>query len=562
MVRKAIGIVYREVRGLHQAAYVVALFTVGSQLLALVRDRLLAHQFGAGIELDLYYAAFRVPDLLYVLFASTLSVYVLIPFVSERLGRGSDERAQRFLSQIFSLFLVIYAVLALIIALCAPQIVTLLFPGFAEHTDTLVLLMRVLLLQPLFLGISSIFGVITQLGHRFVLYALSPLLYNIGIIFGITVLYPYFGLVGIAAGVVLGAVGHVGIQLPFVQKSSVMPRGTLSFVWSDMRRVCTTSVPRALTLSLHQIVLLVLVGVASVMTAGSVSVFQFGFNLQSVPLAVIGVSYSVAAFPTLAKLFAEGKREVFTTYLVTALRHVMFWSLPIVAVLVVVRAQFVRVVLGSGAFDWNDTRLTAAVFALFIISLLAQGFNLLLVRAFYASGNTRVPFFVTLASSAGILACSLFLYEWFQGSVAFRTALESTMRVSGVPGTEILVLALGYTLVLLVHGIVLTVIASRLLPFSLKALVTHFVRALFAAFVAGFVAYSALNFFTASGLRSETFLATLTHGVVAALAGLAGAVLTYYALGSEELREVWRALRKRLFKTEVIAPQDEDHLAV
>ena len=127
MVRRVLGIVYREIRGLHQAAYVLALFTLGSQLLALVRDRMLAHEFGADASLDIYYAAFRIPDLLYVLFASTLSVYVLIPFVS-RYQHGANEAAGvRLLSQIFSLFLIAYSAIACFVMLFAPAIASLLF---------------------------------------------------------------------------------------------------------------------------------------------------------------------------------------------------------------------------------------------------------------------------------------------------------------------------------------------------------------------------------------------------------------------------------------------------
>ena len=222
---------YREVRGLHQAAYVLAVLTFGSQLLALVRDRLLAHQFGAGSELDLYYTAFRIPDLLYVLFASTLSVYVLIPFVAERMRNEHKEAAQLLLSRVFSLFVIVYIVLGLALAIGAPQVVGVVFPGLAAQHDLLVWLIRILLLQPLLLGVSSLFGVITQLQHRFVLYALSPLLYNLGIIVGLLFLYPLYGIYGLVWGVILGALAHLLIQLPLVLPRHLAPRPTLSIPW-------------------------------------------------------------------------------------------------------------------------------------------------------------------------------------------------------------------------------------------------------------------------------------------------------------------------------------------
>ena len=207
MMVKMFKIVCQEIRGLHQAVYILALFTVGSQLLAFIRDRLLAHKFGAGVELDLYYAAFQIPDLLFVLFASTLSVYVLIPFVAARVSGPDATAAKLLLSRIFSLFLITYTVVALLLLIFIPYLTPVLLPGLVEHNETLTLLIRILLLQPLFLGISSLCGVVTQLHKRFVLYALSPLIYNLGIIFGIIFLFPSLGLSGLAVGSSFGCSG-------------------------------------------------------------------------------------------------------------------------------------------------------------------------------------------------------------------------------------------------------------------------------------------------------------------------------------------------------------------
>lgn len=561
MVQSVLNIVYREVRGLHQAAYILAVFTFGSQLLALIRDRLLAHQFGAGIELDLYYTAFRIPDVLYVIFASTLSVYVLIPFVAERVGGGKAESARNLLSQIFSLFLIAYSLIALVAILFAPEIVRYLFPGFIDHAETLSTLMRILLLQPLFLGISSLLGVITQIEHRFILYAISPIVYNLGIIFGLIFLYPVLGVTGLAVGVVLGALGHVCIQIPFIAKSPLRPGLTLSFDWQSIVAVLRTSFTRAVTLSLHQLVLLGLVGFASIMTVGSVSVFQFAFNLQSVPLAIIGVSYSVAAFPLLAQLYADKKIQEFTESIVNALRHILFWSLPAIALFVVIRAQFVRVVLGSGEFDWGDTRLTAAILAIFVLSLAAQAVHLLLVRALYAVGNTRIPFYVTLFSSALALLSSLYFYTLLIGHASVYNYFASVMRLEGVSGIEVLALPLGYSFALIAHGVVLLILSRKHLFLNLRALVAPFLHSALAALVGGYVAYSTLNYFVL-GYETDTLLAVFVQGLVGGFAGLSGTILVHYLFKSRELSEISGALKKRFIKGDVVVPQDEDTLAV
>lgn len=560
MVQQVMNTVYKEIRGLHQAAYILAIFTVGSQLLALIRDRVLAHQFGAGPELDLYYTAFRIPDVLYVLFASTLSVYVLIPFVSKRLETGTDA-ARAFLSQFLTLFVLFYGVVAALAIVFAPAIAQFFFPGFAGEQETLVLLIRILLLQPLLLGISSLFGVVTQLEHRFILYAISPLLYNLGIIIGAVLLYPHMGIAGLTVGVLIGAFGHVCIQLPSVMRSPLRP--SISFAWrkSDILGVLRTSLTRAVTLSLHQIVLLGLVGFASIMATGSVSVLQFAYNLQSVPLAIIGVSYSVAAFPLLAQLYAEGKYDELRRNVTTALKHILFWSLPVITLLIVIRAQFVRTILGSGEFDWNDTRLTAAILAVFLVSLAAQAFHLFVVRALYAVGNTRIPFYVTLFSSALGLFLAFYLFMVFVSGSQLAEFFSTALRLEGVPGIEVLALPMGYSIALIVHSAVLLLAARKLIFVSLRELSISFGQAFISALAGGYVAYASLNWF-ATYWTTDTLATIFFQGFFAFLFGACVYALMQYLFGNTELREISTTLHRKFGRGTVVPPQDEDTLAI
>lgn len=555
MVRRMFNVVYQEVRGLHQAAYVLALFAFGSQLLALFRDRLLANEFGAGSTLDIYYAAFRIPDLLFVLLASTLSVYVLIPFVTKARESEGDDSARNLLSQVFTLFLIAYCLISVVLFISMPLLSKWLFPGITDQ-ELLVNLSRILLLQPFLLGISSLFGVITQMGHRFVLYALSPLIYNLGIISGIILFYPLFGLSGLVVGVVVGAFGHMLIQLPMVQSSPLRFRLNFKFYWPEILAILRLSAPRAITLSLGQLVLLVLVGFASLMTAGSVSVFQFAYNLQAVPLSVIGVSYSVAAFPLLAELYAKKQFDLFNHHLATALRHVIFWSVPVIALIIVLRAQVVRVVLGSGAFDWADTRLTAAVLALLSITLLAQVINLLIVRSFYASGHTWLPFFVTLFGSVLAVITSIGFYMVYQAHNEIHFAISTFMRLEGVAGSEVLALAFGYSLAVIIQSIILFVVFRRVANFIFVGMWRTLIVATMAAIVGGVSAYIALNFFVA-GINPETLIGIFIQGLLAGIIGILGIVLTYIGFDSPELREVYTSFQKKLFRTDVVAPQEE-----
>lgn len=554
MVRRVFNFVYREVRGLHQAAYILALFAFGSQILAIVRDRLLAHTFGAGIELDLYYASFRIPDLLFVLFASVLSIYVLLPFVNRLTESGGATAGREVLSQVFSVFLVAYVVIAAVLAMAAPLYVAQLFPGFVEQSETLVMLQRILLLQPLLLGVSTLCGVVTQMNHRFVLFAVSPLLYNLGIIIGISVLYPVFGLSGLVYGVVLGAFGHLLIQVPFVRGSDYSFSLTTKIRWSLLVEILSVSVPRALTLSVNQLVLLVLMGMASFMALGSVSVFQFAFNLQSVPLAIIGMSYSVAAFPTLSHLFAKKDQEGFNAQLLTALRHIIFWSIPIIGLVVVLRAQIVRVLLGSGQFDWGDTRLTAAMLAIFVISLFAQAILLLLIRAFYAGGKTLIPLGVALFSGGLSIILAFLLRDLYFTWPGFAETLQNVFRLREVAGTEVLVLALAFICGQFIQLFTLMLISTKTFKVSYTVLGRLCLQAFAACLSGAGVAYISLSF-VVDGVNQETFIGISLQGLIAGMMGLAAIVLTYALARSPELNEIIRSYQAKIFKTDIVAPQ-------
>ena len=553
MVRAVAKLFYKEIRGLHQAAYVLAFFALGSQVLALVRDRLLASTFGASAELDIYYTAFRIPDILFVVFASFLSVYVLIPFVTRAQNDASERSGSQILSHIFSFFLLTYVCAAFVLSITAPMYTKALFPTFsADELQQLVLLLQILLLQPLLLGLSSLVGVITQLQQRFVVYAVSPILYNIGIIIGILVLYPYIGLPGLAFGVVIGACAHLAVQIPLLLHSPlrfklVLPKRSI------IQGILAVAIPRALTLSLNQLVLLMLTIIATGMAVGSVSVFQFGFNLQSVPLTIIGVSYSVAAFPVLAQLLARSELKAFREHIQTAFRHIIFWSLPTIALIVLLRAHIVRIILGAGAFSWDDTRLTAAVLALFIASLLPQAINLLTIRAFYANGNTRTPLIVASIGSLASLGTAILAYRYIYTIPEVQLYIDTVFRLQGVPGSEVITLALGFSVGVTIQACVMLACLHRTFPGILHGLGTRLYISLLVAISGGIATWLTLQFIV-KGINQETFIGILLQGGVAGMVGIITMYLLHLYFGSKELVEIHAALHRRLRSLPIIGP--------
>lgn len=563
MMNRVLRFFSGEVRGMHEAAYLLALFSFGSQLLALVRDRLLAGTFGAGHTLDMYYAAFRVPDFIFATVASLFSLYALLPVLSRLEQRGEGQMASFLRDTLKFFFLAMIAVSAVAFVI-APWLAPLIAPGIATDPASaaqFVLLIRILLLQPMLLGASNTIAALTQLRHRFVLYSVSPLLYNVGIIFGALVLYPTLGMAGLGWGVVLGAALHLGIQLPyFIQEQRILgfknklPREETK---ASIREVLTLSVPRTLALSTSQMVLLVLTALASWFAHGSIAVFSFAFNLQAVPLTIIGVSYSVAAFPTLAKLFAEGKRAEFAAYVEAALRHILFWAVPATVFVIVLRAQLVRTILGSGAFDWDATRLTAAALALFIISLAAQSISMLIARAYYAAGHSKKPLYFAGADIVLSIGSALMFVWIFYESAFVRAFIESILRVEGIAGTNVLMLALGYTLGSVGKAIVGLWFFTRDFGINRAGITRLFFDSSAAALFGGFVAYETLSQLGPVAGLTTTF-GVVMQGLVAGVVGLCATAGILALLKNRELTEAWGALLRRFrdVKPVVVEPSD------
>jgi putative peptidoglycan lipid II flippase len=454
MVRKIITFFSREIAGLHEAAYLLGAFAVLSQLLALVRDRLFAYSFGAGRELDLYYAAFRIPDFIFASVASLVSISILIPLFIEKIDRDKGD-ARALISGVFSAFFFIILGVVAVAYFVTPGLLHYFFPTFAntQDFDQLVYLTRILLLSPVLFGFSNFFASITQIYKRFFIYAISPLVYNLGIIFGILVLYPIMGLPGLAWGVVIGAAMHCGIQLPFVVHKHLFPRLSFNIDFSIVKKIIFSSFPRTLTVSSNEIAEFFLVAMAASLAGGGISIFTFAWNLQSVPLSVVGMSYSLAAFPLLTRLISSGDEKKFAEHMVMLVKHIIFWSLPIMTLFIVLRAQIVRTILGAGNFNWDNTRLTAAALALFVISLIPQSLGALFVRSYYSRGNTRKPFFMNAISAASIIAFSYAFVHLFKTVPFFRYFMESLLRVMDLDNTVILMLPLGFSV-----GVILNLI--------------------------------------------------------------------------------------------------------
>lgn len=549
----------REVGAVNQAALLLGVFTLLSQVLGLVRDRMFTSRLGAGAELDIYYASFQMPDIIFNLIATLVSVTVLLPMLVKISDQDGEEKSHHFFNQVFTAFFVLVLGASVIAFFLAPVIAPLVVPGFRpEQVQELIVLSRIMLVSPILLGISNVFGSITQMTKRFVLFAVSPLLYNLGIIVGIAFLYEPFGLMGLAYGVVLGSLLHALIQVPALMKDNMMPHLTAVRDWALLKTMAFISLPRTLGLVIHSVTLLVLISFATTMGEGSVSIFRLSMNLQNVPLALVGASFSVAAFPALAKDFTNGKTKDFLNTIGNAARQIIFWSIPITILFIVLRAQIVRVILGSEVFSWEDTRLAAATLAMFVVSVTAQSLILLFTRAFYATGDTKRPVVINFISSLVIVGFSLLVSYVHQESTILQNILADILRIEGIVGEKVVTLAFAYSVGSILNAVILMkVFQKKHITTERFYLQKTFRESLLGGLVMGLATYVGLHIL--DGVFSlSTFGGIFLQGFLAGVFGIAIGLWIFYLLDNEEFLNLKDAVQRKFKGIRPISVAHED----
>jgi len=487
-----------------KGAIVIGCFSVVSKVAGLVRERLLAGSFGAGEITDAYFAAFKIPDLIFtILVLGALSAAFIPVFIDVREKQGEDQ-AWRVAGSVLTWLTISLGAVTLVAFAAAPALVRAIAPGFREESVELTItLTRVMLLSTLWFGASNVMSGVLNASHRYIAFALAPVLYNLGIIIGITLLAPRLGPVGLGWGVVLGAALHFLVQLPSVLRLSKGRMKLVAVYDRTVRRIFTLIGPRVLGLAAAQINTLVVTAFASAMAAGSVAIYNFAFNLVSFPSGVIGVSVAIAAFPYFAAHAARQERDQFVSRFRSSVGRVLAFLIPLSVFLILLRAQVVRVILGTGVFDWTDTVLTANTMGLLAIALCADGIIPLLARSFYAFQDTWTP--VKIAVSA----------------VALNLLLVILLRVFGIEG-----IALGFALTQIAQGALLAASLRRKIPGVFDASFVRGVVQMIAAAAAGAVALQLLKAPIASLVNMDTGIGVLMQGLGAGLGGL----IVYYIL--------------------------------
>ncbi len=507
-----------------QATVIIAVFSLLAKALGIVREIAFAHEFGiTGNLVGSYFAAFRIPDFIYnLLILGTFSV-AFIPIYSEYLMNDKKE-ADKLASSILNTTLLSVLGLSLIAFIFVNPLVHLIVPGFSgEALELTKMFTKVFLLSPIFMTLASIISSVLNTHKSFLMVAIAPVFYNISIIVGILVFYPLMGPVGIALGVVLGAFLMFVIQVPKLfslgfryQVIIENSRGYVKF-WKLYW-------PRIFSMGTEPIAALIVTIFGSYIGTKALAGFYYANNLQSIFLGVIAVSFAIAVFPVMSDLFNKKDMNSFKDVLAKTTIQILYFMVPLSILLLVLRAQTVRLIFGifqGTSFDFEATRIVAQALGLFCISLFAQGLIPLFTRAFYAMQNTKIPVVISFITVAFTIGISAYLIPKY-----------------GLAG-----MALAFSIASILHlSILIMELHRKLGHIHDEYLIVNSLKIVIAAILAGAGSFVAL-YLVAPIVDLHTYFGVLVQALISGLIGISLYLGIGWVLGLAETHDLVKLLR-------------------
>lgn len=404
---KNLGFLLKK-NSVRSASLILMITLVASNILGLFRNRFLAQKIPPQ-DLDTYLAAFRIPDLLFNLLILGAISSAFIPVFCGLLAKNKKAQAWKVTNSITNFVLLSLTIIPAIIAIFMPQIVPLIVPGFSDNLQHQTInLSRLLLLTPIFFGVSYILGGILNSYRRFLIYSLSPLIYNFSIILATLLLANKWGIYGVILGVVIGAFFHMLIQIPVAVKLGYKWQPILNLRDPAVKKIAKLMIPRVIGLGAGQFVLIAITFLASAWK-GNVTYFNFANDIQTFFSVVFGASFAIAVFPVLSAKAAQKNHESFLKYFSQIFKQTLFFIIPSSVLLILLRAEIVRLTLGTGHFGWEATVTTANVLAGFALGIWSASLIQLGARAFYALKDTRTPTIAAVISAVLTIILSIFL---------------------------------------------------------------------------------------------------------------------------------------------------------
>ena len=539
----------QHVRHLARSTFIVMLAFLAAKIISLVQTLIIAQAFGVGRDLDAYVAANRIPELIVILISGGALTHAFIPVFSGFLAKGDLDSAWRLSSHLINSIFTLALLLSAIVFALAPWLVDhVVAPGFDGPTaQSTVDLMRILLLSTIIFAVSGIFSGILNSHQHFLLPALAPIMFDIGILIGVIFLLPRFGINGIAYGAVLGAGLHFSIQIPGLFRYEM--RWRLELGWSNPQlwRVIRLMLPRIGGLGVFSLNFLVMNNIASRLGAGSVSALDWGWRLMQIPQTLIGTAMGIVIFPTLAALSElddlSGKRDAMSG----ALRFILICSIPSAIALILLGRPLISL-LERGAFDASASALVYSTLSMFTLGLIVHSALEIIARSFYADKDTLTPLFAALGGALINFGLAFALSDVARvdsnallNAIALSApSLQLSREVGNVSGLALAnslgvmfeVLALLFILRRRWRGIAEKTLARALL----KTLVASLVMA--AAIVAFDLVWESLVL--GSGISL-----TILRLALAGTGGLAAFLLTALLLKMQEIPELAKLIRQR-----------------
>jgi len=494
IVRKILEKLNNSIGG---GAILIAFFSIISKLIGLYRDRLLASEFGASRFTDIYFASFKIPDLIFNILVLGALMVSFIPIFQKVYGQ--DKKAGILLSNsVLNILLLTITGLSILVYILTPTIIPYLVPGFNQIDQALTASMtRIVLISVVLFTVSNVISGVLNSWKKFLSFSISPVLYNVGIITGIIFFYPLFGLEGLAWGVVLGSLLHLVVQLIEAVRNGWFYKFRL-IVDKQVKRIFILMIPRTIGLAASQLNIVVITLLASLLPAGSLAIYNYANNLQSFPVSVFGISLAIAAFPSFSRVISNDNQDEFRRLFSLQIRRILYFLIPISLTILLLRAQIIRVVLGAGFFDWEATRLTAQTLGYFALSLTSQGLIPLLARSFYALEDTKTPVVIGIFSMIINIILSFILVKPF-----------------GVIG-----LALAFSLASIINMIILFLyLHKRFGDLNDKSLIRSISRILSISILSGAFIYLSLQI-TAEIFNTRTFMGIFLQGLISGSIGI------------------------------------------
>ncbi len=433
---KSLDLLTRRQTNILSAAFVIMVTVIISQLLGLVRQRLLVGIFGASNELGIYLYATQLPDTLFQLTIAAALSSAFIPVFSDYLAKGREQEAHKMASTLLSLGFAIFTVLSILMAIFARDILQIFNLGsnFSPHDmDLMANMMRIIIFGQLLFIVGTFFTALLQSYNHFFIPGIAAALYNLGIIIGVISFSSSLGIYSTTVGVLLGGFIFILVQIPLARKIGFRFKPSIAYIKSDgVKKIGKLMWPRTISVVLFQLGTVAIGSFISFLSdPGRMNViFDFAKTLAFAPVALFGQTIAQAAFPVLSR--EKDKPAEFKETFINSFNQMLYLVLPVSVLILVLRIPVVRLVFGASKFDWPATVLTGQTLAFFSISIFAQALITLVLRAFYALHDTKIPLIVGAISTVVLIAASysfIVVFGWGVESLGIAFSIASILQL-------------------------------------------------------------------------------------------------------------------------------------